>query len=1077
MVCDLTHSNKISSGNVITMNDESIKLGLMPPLTGLVGIYGSEIAHAGQVACQEINENGGVLGRPLELIIEDDGSLPESAVVAARKLVDEHQCTAIIGNLLSNSRIAVAYRIAEPRKVPLLNFSFYEGSILSRYFFHFAALPNQQIDKMIPYMREKYGPRMFFAGNNYEWPRGSIHAAKRVLRHVGGEVVGEEYSPIGVEPEVIERLLDHVEEANPDVFVPYFAGLDQVLLLTRFTERGLKKRMAVVMGHYDEMMASQLTPEVREGFYSSNTYFMTVDTAENHQYLKRLANLPDVDGIWPKGNGILTNFGEGTYVCVKAFAEAANKAGSLDSEDLVEALRTIQVKAPQGIVSMNPEHQHGEVNTYLSQCNADGVFNIIENFGAIEPIIPERYKHQRIERQATLEDDIRLQARILEQMSEGVILTSSLDGSIVYTNAGAESLFGYNEGEMIGLPFATINGREVNDSHETAVEVISILNKTGEWQGEISNIKKDGTSIWCSSIITTFTHPLYGEVWLAVMRDITEKKLAAEELRQNKERFELAVRGTNDGIWDWDIVTGADYFSPHFRELLGYSEDDEFPQVVDSFLSRIHPDDKDRVADAIKGHIEKNEPYNIEMRLQKKDGSYVWFLSRGQAIWDIDGKPMRMAGSVTDITERKKHEEKIVELNRKLETKVSQRESELRDSLVLLEKENYERQQAQNEAERANQLKSEFLGRMSHELRTPMNAILGFGQLLEEEPLNANQKSSMNEIMNASRHLLDLIDEVLDLTKIETGNVEIHLKSTSITEVIQESIGIAVTMADAKKIKIANVVTDDQLIVMADRLRVKEVLLNLLSNAIKYNHESGSVSINSSINPDGNLLRINVMDSGKGLDEDKQQLVFEPFSRLGEEYSDIEGTGIGLTITKQLMELMGGSVGVESIVDQGSTFWIELPLAEVVETSSNKIELTDDVRINLKMSKTILYIEDNPANMRLVQKVFDRYPNWHLYTAPDAEQGIELARDTKPDLVIMDLNLPGMDGYEALARLRNYPETKDLKYIALSAAAMPRDIERGLLAGFRRYITKPIQLDELREVLQLELVDSHSKAI
>src|SRR3989338_5004375 len=194
------------------MRDNTVRLGLMPPLTGLVEMYGAEITRAGQIACDEVNESGGVLGRPLELVIEDDGSLPESAVAAAARLVDRHRCAAIIGNLLSNSRIAVAYRVAEPRRIPYLNFSFYEGSILSHYFFHFAALPNQQIDRMIPYMRKQYGPRMFFAGNNYEWPRGSIDAAKRALEQSGGQAVGEEYYPIGVGDGDIERLLDQVAE-------------------------------------------------------------------------------------------------------------------------------------------------------------------------------------------------------------------------------------------------------------------------------------------------------------------------------------------------------------------------------------------------------------------------------------------------------------------------------------------------------------------------------------------------------------------------------------------------------------------------------------------------------------------------------------------------------------------------------------------------------------------------------------------------------------------------------------------------------------------------------------------------
>ena len=523
------------------MPEENIKLGLMPPLSGLVGIYGSEIAHAGQIACQEVNDNGGVLGRPLELIIEDDGSLPESAVTAAEKLLDEHQCTAIIGNLLSNSRIAVAYRVAEPRRVPYLNFSFYEGSILSRYFFHFAALPNQQIDKMIPYMLNKFGPRMFFAGNNYEWPRGSIHAGKLALKQAGGDVVGEEYCPIGVDPETIEHLLDQIEAAKPDVFVPYFAGDDQVLLLTRFTERGLKDRIAVVMGHYDEMMASQLPSEVRDGFYSSNTYFMTIDSDQNRNYLSRLANLPDVNGIWPEGNGILTNFGEGTYVCVKAFAEAANKAGSLDPELLVETLRSIRVEAPQGTVTMYPEHQHARVNTYLSKCDATGVFNIIEKFGAIEPALPERYNHQRIASQATLEDDIRLQARMLEQLSEGILLVGTGDNVIIYANAGANSMFGYDKGEMNGLNISSLIDPTVQDPNESSRKILSVLNQKGEWEGELQSLRKNGTTLLCAAKVTIFTHPVYGEVWLGVYRDITEKKITEDELEKYRHHLEELV--------------------------------------------------------------------------------------------------------------------------------------------------------------------------------------------------------------------------------------------------------------------------------------------------------------------------------------------------------------------------------------------------------------------------------------------------------------------------------------------------------------------------------------------------------
>ena len=365
-------------------------------MTGLVGIYGVEISNAARIVCDEINASGGLLGRPLELFIEDDGSLPQTAVPAALRLVEEHHCVAMIGNLLSNSRIAVASQVAEPKRIPYLNFSFYEGSISGRYFFHFAALPNQQIDKMIPYMAKHHGPKMFFAGNNYEWPRGSIDAAKRSLKNLGGDIIGEEYLPIGASSVEIDELLGQVARSGADVFVPYFAGSDQITLLTRFTEMGLKKRMAVVMGHYDEVMVSRLPAQVREGFYSSNTYFMSVDTQENKRYLERLSRLPGIDGVWPHGNGLQSNFGEGTYLCVHAFAKAVEAAGTTEAEALVDALEHVRQLVPQGEVEMDAETHHAHVNTYLSRCNADGTFTIVERFGRMAPVIPERYREQAL---------------------------------------------------------------------------------------------------------------------------------------------------------------------------------------------------------------------------------------------------------------------------------------------------------------------------------------------------------------------------------------------------------------------------------------------------------------------------------------------------------------------------------------------------------------------------------------------------------------------------------------------------------------------------------------------------------
>jgi ABC-type branched-subunit amino acid transport system substrate-binding protein len=447
---------------------DAIRLGLMPPLTGLVEIYGPEIVWAARIACDEINERGGVLGRQLELIIEDDGSLPPTAIAAAERLIDEHGCVAIIGNLLSNSRIAVAAQVAEPKRIPYLNFSFYEGSIAGRYFFHFAALPNQQIDKMIPYMAKRFGLKMFFAGNNYEWPRGSIDAAKRALQRLDGDIVGEEYIDIGADPADVDRLLAQVARSGADVFVPYFAGSDQITLLTHFTEMGLKKHMAVVMGHYDEMMVSQLQPYIREGFYSSNTYFMSLDTAENRRYLQRLVRQEGIRGIWPHGNGVLTNFGEGAYLCVHAFAKALEAAGTTDAEALVDALEKVHVAGPQGVVEMDAATHHACVNTYLSRCNADGTFSIVESFGRIPPQIPERYREQaqaaRLhESPSSPEVAARLAAEVgaamrkigtaqqILSIADMAILAANAEGAITETNRNACQIFGYSEEELLGM--------------------------------------------------------------------------------------------------------------------------------------------------------------------------------------------------------------------------------------------------------------------------------------------------------------------------------------------------------------------------------------------------------------------------------------------------------------------------------------------------------------------------------------------------------------------------------------------------------------------------------------------------
>jgi len=1168
------------------MSEDTVKLGLMPPLTGLVGIYGAEILRAGQIACQEINENGGVLGKPLELIIEDDGSLPESSVEAAKKLVDQQRCVAIIGNLLSNSRIAVAYQVAEPCKIPLLNFSFYEGSILSRYFFHFAALPNQQIDQMIPYMKEQFGSRMFFAGNNYEWPRGSIHAGKRILESIGGEVVGEEYCPIGVDSETIERLLDYVEQAAPDVFVPYFAGVDQVHLLTRFTERGLKNKMKVVMGHYDEMMASQLSAEVREGFYSSNTYFMTIDSEQNRNFLKRLSNYQGVNGVWPKGNGILTNFGEGTYACVKAFAKAANECGSIESESLVESLKNISVVSPQGLLKMNPEHHHAKVNAYLSRCRADGEFEIIKNFGAIEPVIPERYSHQRITDQATVEADIRLQARMLEQMSEAVLLISSQNSSILYNNASAENIFGYEKGELNGLPLDRLVVPTGNKSQDHLSNIISVLNQKGQWEGELCNIKKDGVHIWCSITISTFTHPLYGEVWLAVFRDISKQKKSEERQKQTEERLNYLVSASPVTIYTCKATPpfAATYISPNIKEFMGF-EPKQFTNNPSFWVDNIHPDDSQRVFDGLPQLFENNS-HAHEYRFRASDGRYIWMMDSLKLIRDKDGNPIEIIGNWSDNSKHRQaaealalSEEKLrlihsrvpgivyqfkvdkkgnkslpyvsptidnylgvtsqsvmddadvwfdlthpddrpgldasivesmtqmitwdwngrfirddndtrwlhgtstpeklsdgstlwngvfidITEQKKAEVELEKHRNHLEDLVV---ERTTDLSNARDEAEKANASKSDFLSSMSHELRTPMNAILGFGQLLEldVDTLNESQQSNVKEILDAGEHLLTLINEVLDLAKIESGKMEVFIENVQLNEIIQQSITLIQSQAEARKIEVINNISDNGYTVQADLTRLKQVILNLLSNAVKYNSDNGKITLESSLTEtDSQCIRLCITDTGKGLNDEEISKLFRSFERL-DVVDNVEGTGIGLVITKHLIELMNGTIGVESTKGTGSTFWIELPKSSqypveqsyVIDNKKEIIKVQDNIQT--KSNHSVLYIEDNPANMKLVTRIISLRSNTEVLKASEPFTGLEMASKHQPDLILLDINLPGIDGYEVLKRLRQQESTQNIPVIAVSANAMKKDIERGLAAGFNDYITKPIDINAL----------------
>jgi PAS domain S-box-containing protein len=376
-------------------------------------------------------------------------------------------------------------------------------------------------------------------------------------------------------------------------------------------------------------------------------------------------------------------------------------------------------------------------------------------------------------------------------------------------------------------------------------------------------------------------------------------------------------------------------------------------------------------------------------------------------------------------------------------------------------------------AEKASLAKSDFLSSMSHELRTPLSAILGFAQLLESgtpTPTIA-QRRSIDQILKAGWYLLELINEILDLALIESGKLSLSLEPISLVEVMNECRAMIEPQAQKRGISVTFSNFSAPCYVKADRTRVKQVFINLLSNAIKYNTANGKVEVEYITSVPGRI-RICVRDTGEGLSPDQLTQLFQPFNRLGQEASAEEGTGIGLVMTKRLIEMMGGVIGAESVVGSGSVFWIELSLTAERASGEGSVTFLPLARPQVHGDpplRTLLYVEDNPANLMLIEDLIARRPDIRLLSARDADGGIEIARNELPDVILMDINLPGISGIKALKILARDPRTALIPVVALSANAIPRDIEKGLEAGFFRYLTKPIKVEAFMQTLDLAL--------
>ncbi|MEW5757255.1 MAG: ATP-binding protein [Pseudomonadota bacterium] len=352
---------------------------------------------------------------------------------------------------------------------------------------------------------------------------------------------------------------------------------------------------------------------------------------------------------------------------------------------------------------------------------------------------------------------------------------------------------------------------------------------------------------------------------------------------------------------------------------------------------------------------------------------------------------------------------------------------------------------------------------MSHELRTPMNAILGFGQLLEGEPLTAQQLDYAQEITSAGRHLLELINELLDLARIEVGKLAVNIEDINLEQGLAEALRLIRPLAEQRSVRLIEDYQDAGLGVMADRVRLKQVLLNLLSNAVKYSHRGGEVRIG--ITSEGGRRRVSVTDTGRGIPQDKRDAVFKPFERLGAERGTEEGVGIGLSISSKLAELMKGKIDFVSEVGKGSTFWLDIPAARLDESGPEGGSEAVAMSTAQSRQRTILYIEDNLSNVRLMERIFECFADKRLIIATTGQAGLTAALEHQPDLILLDINLPDFNGYEVMSRLSQDARTAQIPVVALSADAMPSDVQRGLAVGLKHYLTKPVDITRLKQVL------------
>ncbi len=632
---------------------------------------------------------------------------------------------------------------------------------------------------------------------------------------------------------------------------------------------------------------------------------------------------------------------------------------------------------------------------------------------------------------------------LVDAAPDGLIVCDQA-GTILLANAEACRMFGYVKGELVGATVETLVPAGIRPRHRAFVAgfvAAPRLRLMGSGFA-LHGCRKDGTEFPVEISLSPI-HTSAGLLVTAGIRDITERRALEAEKRRATAYLTSAVDAVQDAFALFDEHDRLVLVNSAGRQLLGSHLGSaivgrRFSEVLDNALTASAFDLSDETRESL---------------LQR------WLAYHREPSGTLDVRTG--TGRYLRVTERKTAEHGTVTMMADV-TEDIQRAAELST--------------AREAAEAASAAKSEFLSSMSHELRTPLNSILGFAQLLERDrknPLDARQLERLRYVMHGGEHLLRLIDDVLDLAKIEAGGVTISLEPVGLEEVLTEVVHTLEPMASRAQIRIAMQQAGQPPQVTADRTRLAQILMNFGSNAIKYGRPGGELTFR--VEPSPRAVRVTVVDNGIGIPEIKRHKIFEPFQRAGQEAGPIEGTGIGLTISKRLAEMMKGAVGFTSTEGLGSEFWIEIPVHTQMTMLARRRAAGEQVPSSLVSGDarhTVVYVEDNPSNIALMRDLMEDLPSVELLTAPTAEIGLALIRGRLPNLVIVDINLPGMSGFDAVNQLRAWPETRHIPVIGLSAAALAKDTLRAKDAGFARYLTKPVKVAELTAALEELLATS-----